>query len=159
MACPHCGGNSIEYDPGQGNATCTNCGAVSTLFLFLFFLALVVEQCEQEIKQNILIPIVWLRSWRRTPSLPRSLSASPAVELPLLSERSLLKAEASSIITFFLFFFLEWRMSPESTLTKYIFVQLSQLEHDRQDLAGDKPVRSQEKRHWMRHGEESLPWP
>ncbi|KAF9426188.1 transcription factor TFIIIB subunit brf1 [Podila epigama] len=28
MACPHCGGNSIEYDAGQGNATCTNCGAV-----------------------------------------------------------------------------------------------------------------------------------
>ncbi|KAF9301095.1 transcription factor TFIIIB subunit brf1 [Mortierella antarctica] len=28
MACPHCGGNSIEYDSGQGNATCTSCGAV-----------------------------------------------------------------------------------------------------------------------------------
>ncbi|KAF9914134.1 transcription factor TFIIIB subunit brf1 [Lobosporangium transversale] len=28
MACPHCGGNNIEYDAGQGNATCTNCGAV-----------------------------------------------------------------------------------------------------------------------------------
>ncbi|KAG0337507.1 transcription factor TFIIIB subunit brf1 [Podila horticola] len=28
MACPHCGGNSIEYDAGQGNATCTSCGAV-----------------------------------------------------------------------------------------------------------------------------------
>ncbi|KAF9937743.1 transcription factor TFIIIB subunit brf1 [Mortierella alpina] len=28
MACPFCGGNSIEYDAGQGNATCTNCGAV-----------------------------------------------------------------------------------------------------------------------------------
>ncbi|KAF9373969.1 transcription factor TFIIIB subunit brf1 [Podila verticillata] len=28
MACPHCGGNSIEYDSGQGTATCTNCGAV-----------------------------------------------------------------------------------------------------------------------------------
>ncbi|KAK3839756.1 MAG: hypothetical protein J3R72DRAFT_176537 [Linnemannia gamsii] len=28
MACPYCGGNSIEYDSGQGNATCTGCGAV-----------------------------------------------------------------------------------------------------------------------------------
>ncbi|GJJ68295.1 transcription factor IIIB 90 kDa subunit [Entomortierella parvispora] len=28
MACRYCGGNSIEYDAGQGNATCTNCGAV-----------------------------------------------------------------------------------------------------------------------------------
>ncbi|KAF9932858.1 transcription factor TFIIIB subunit brf1 [Linnemannia zychae] len=28
MACPYCGGNSIEYDAGQGNATCTGCGAV-----------------------------------------------------------------------------------------------------------------------------------
>ncbi|KAF8932349.1 transcription factor TFIIIB subunit brf1, partial [Dissophora ornata] len=28
MACPYCGGNSIEYDAGQGNATCTQCGAV-----------------------------------------------------------------------------------------------------------------------------------
>ncbi|KAG0205838.1 transcription factor TFIIIB subunit brf1 [Mortierella sp. GBA30] len=28
MACPFCGGNSIEYDAGQGNATCTKCGAV-----------------------------------------------------------------------------------------------------------------------------------
>ncbi|KAG0287027.1 transcription factor TFIIIB subunit brf1, partial [Dissophora globulifera] len=28
MACPYCGGNSIEYDSGQGNATCTQCGAV-----------------------------------------------------------------------------------------------------------------------------------
>ncbi|KAG0057276.1 transcription factor TFIIIB subunit brf1 [Gryganskiella cystojenkinii] len=28
MACSNCGGNSIEYDSGQGNATCTNCGTV-----------------------------------------------------------------------------------------------------------------------------------
>ncbi|KAG0266606.1 transcription factor TFIIIB subunit brf1 [Mortierella polycephala] len=28
MACPYCGGNSIEYDAGQGNATCIGCGAV-----------------------------------------------------------------------------------------------------------------------------------
>ncbi|KAK3813005.1 MAG: hypothetical protein J3Q66DRAFT_41331 [Benniella sp.] len=28
MACTYCGGNSIEYDAGQGNATCTQCGAV-----------------------------------------------------------------------------------------------------------------------------------
>ncbi|KAF9585430.1 transcription factor TFIIIB subunit brf1 [Lunasporangiospora selenospora] len=28
MACPYCGGSSIEYDAGQGNATCTQCGAV-----------------------------------------------------------------------------------------------------------------------------------
>lgn len=34
MACPHCGGNSIEYDAGQGNATCTSCGAVSIHFFF-----------------------------------------------------------------------------------------------------------------------------
>ncbi|KAF9434394.1 transcription factor TFIIIB subunit brf1 [Entomortierella beljakovae] len=28
MACRHCGGNSIEYDAGQGNSICTQCGTV-----------------------------------------------------------------------------------------------------------------------------------